>query len=142
MTVRSPAMPILVACAALAVGCGRGGTRTVPVSGSVTFAGKPVASGEIVLRDPEGRLASAAARIADGQYRMRAPVGPKRVEIIATRPAAAAARPRPGGEEPPVEMYVPERYNALSTLTADVTAAGPNQFDFALAPEESAAVPR
>lgn len=133
-------MPMLVACAALAVGCGGGGPTTVPVSGSVSFAGQPVASGEIVLRDPGGRLASAAARIVDGQYRMRAPVGPKRVEIIATRPAAGAARPRPGGEEPPVEMYVPERYNALSTLTADVTAAGPNQCDFALAPDESAAV--
>ena len=42
-------------------------------------------------------------------------------------------KPAESGELPPTEeLYVPDRYNSRSTLTAAVTTAGPNTFDFEL----------
>lgn len=136
-----PAMPMprLVAVitilvgAAMAAGCGRSGPALVPVSGSVTFDGRAVESGEIVFRAADEAVASSAGTIRDGRYETRTPVGRKRVEIIATRRAAPKAeKPGGSGESPPAEMYVPDRYNSKSELTAEVTVAGPNQFDFDL----------
>ena len=113
--------------------CRRSGPVLVPVSGTVTFDGGPVEEGEIVFRAADGAVASGAARIAAGRYEGRAPLGAKRVEIIAVRrKAATAAKAGDSGESAPAEMFVPDRYNAQSTLTAEVTAAGPNTFDFAL----------
>jgi hypothetical protein len=113
-------------------GCGSGGPRTVSVTGSVTSAGGvPVAEGEIVFRAAEGAMASWAGPIAAGRYAVRATVGPKRVEIIAVRPTSGA-QPQASGEGVPNEMYIPARYNLQSELTAEITAAGPNVFDFQL----------
>lgn len=121
------------AAASLAVaGCGGRGLALVPVTGCVSFNGMPVESGEIVFRAADGAVASGAGPIAAGRYEVRAPAGAKRVEIIATRRAAAATKPGGSGESAPAEMYVPNRYNAKSTLTAEITAAGPNTFDFEL----------
>jgi len=117
----------------VATGCGRSGPTLVPVSGSVTFDGQPVETGEIVFRAVDGAVTSGAGPIVAGRYAARAPVGSKRVEIIATRPArGAAAKPSISGEPTAAEMFVPDRYNAESTLTAEVTAGGPNEFDFTL----------
>jgi len=114
-------------------GCGTRGPALVPVSGSVTFDGAPVETGEIVFRAADGAVASHAGQIMAGRYAIRSTAGPKRVEIIATRPPATVVQnPGGSGESTPAEMYVPDRYNARSTLTADVTASGPNRFDFEL----------
>jgi hypothetical protein len=115
----------------LSAGCGRSGPATVPVSGSVTFSGQPVAEGEIQFRSADGAAASWAGPITGGRYEIRSTVGPKRVEIIATRPKAGA-KPKPSGEDVVNEMYIPDRYNLESELTAEVTEAGPNTFDFRL----------
>jgi len=129
----------LAAVCAVLAGCGRGGPLLVPVSGRVTFDGRPVESGEILFRAADGAVASHAGPIVAGRYETRVPAGPKRVEIIATRRAAKVAeKPGGGGESPPAEMYVPDRYNAASTLTAEVTADGPNEFDFTLAGDRHA----
>ena len=124
------AAPLLCCLAALA-GCGPGGPKTVPVSGSVTFAGQPVADGEIAFRSADGATASWAGRIVAGRYAIRSTVGPKRVEIIAVRPKPGA-KPKASGEGVINEMYIPDRFNLESELKADVTAAGPNEFDFKL----------
>ena len=117
----------------LLAGCGPSGPTTVPVSGSVSFAGQPVAEGEIQFRSADGTSASWAGPIEGGRYALRSTVGPKRVEIIAVRPKPGA-KPKPSGEQVVNEMYIPARYNLESELTAEVTEAGPNQFDFSLQP--------
>ena len=124
------AAPLLCCLAALS-GCGPGGPKTVPVSGSVTFAGQPVADGEIAFRSADGATASWAGRIVAGRYAIRSTVGPKRVEIIAVRPKPGA-KPKASGEGVINEMYIPDRYNLESELRAEVTTAGPNEFDFTL----------
>ena len=124
------AAPLLCCLAALS-GCGPGGPKTVPVSGSVTFAGQPVADGEIAFRSADGATASWAGRIVAGRYEIRSTVGPKRVEIIAVRPKPGA-KPKASGEGVINEMYIPDRYNLESELRAEVTTAGPNEFDFTL----------
>jgi hypothetical protein len=124
------AAPLLCCLAALS-GCGPGGPKTVPVSGSVTFAGQPVADGEIAFRSADGATASWAGRIVAGRYAIRSTVGPKRVEIIAVRPKPGA-KPKASGEGVINEMYIPDRYNLESELRAEVTTTGPNEFDFTL----------
>jgi hypothetical protein len=124
------AAPLLCCLAALS-GCGPGGPKTVPVSGTVTFAGQPVADGEIAFRSADGATASWAGRIVAGRYAIRSTVGPKRVEIIAVRPKPGA-KPKASGEGVINEMYIPDRYNLESELRAEVTTTGPNEFDFTL----------
>jgi len=102
----------------------------------VTFAGQPVAEGEIAFRSPDGTAATWAGPIVAGRYELRSTVGPKRVEIVAVRPKPGG-KPKPSGEGPVNEMYVPPRYNLESELRAEVTATGPNEFDFALEPEKA-----
>jgi hypothetical protein len=114
-------------------GCGSRGVTLVRVSGTVTFDGEPVKTGEILFRAADGAVPSHAGPIVAGRYQARVSPGTKRVEIIATRPPAKVVEnPSGSGEPTPVEMYVPDHYNARSMLTADVTAAGPNVFDFQL----------
>lgn len=122
----------LLLLAAAAAGCGRDdGMR--PVTGSVTFDGQPVESGEIIFRAVDGVEAAAAGKIAGGRYSVRATPGLKRVEITAIRQVDAP--PGPAGE-PAIgfESYIPEQYNRHSELTAEVTPRGRNTFDFDLTP--------
>jgi hypothetical protein len=124
----------LAACAlSLACGCGPAGIVTHPVSGSVTFDGQPVAEGEIIFRVPDSAQGSYAAKIHDGRYELESTAGAKRVEITAYRTVETAAAPSGEGAQNR-QMYLPAKYNEQSQLRAEVTAAGPNTFDFALTP--------
>ena len=72
--------------------------------------------------------------IKDGRYAGKAGLGMRQIEIVAvreTRPAKTAS-PAYGPPQPARENYLPERYSTKSTLTAEVTQAGPNEFDFNL----------
>ncbi len=117
---------------ALAAGCGSADGLHA-VSGTVTFDGQPVESGEIIFRPNGGTEASAAGKIVGGRYSLRAAPGPKRVEITAMRQVET---PQAASGEPALsfQSYIPEKYNRNSELTADVTARGPNGFDFDLTP--------
>src|SRR5438128_9818163 len=66
----------------LALGCGSG---TCEVTGTVTFDGQPVAHGDILLTDVEGRLGPDYGKIEDGRFVLQAKPGRKRVEIRASR---------------------------------------------------------
>ncbi len=115
-----------------ASGCGRGdGMRAV--TGTVTFDGQPVESGEIMFRSPDGTEGSAAGRITGGRYSLRSTPGVKRVEITARREIETA--PAASGE-PAIgfESYIPEKYNRQSELTVEVAQHGRNSFDFDLTP--------
>ncbi len=117
---------------ALVSGCGSADGLHA-VTGTVTFDGQPVESGEIIFRAEGGEEASAAGKIVDGRYSLRAAPGPKRVEITAMRQVET---PQAASGEPALsfQSYIPEKYNRRSELTAEVTAGGPNRFNFELTP--------
>jgi hypothetical protein len=119
-----------------AVGCRR--SDMVPVSGRVTFEGRPVPKA-IVRFLPESRPMAAAGTDDDGRYRLttRRPmdgayIGRHKVVVAPWMPKTTdtsdvTAKP----ERPDIPKIVRD---ANSTpLTVEVTAAGPNEFDFDLA---------
>lgn len=134
---------ICLALCLWATGCGGGATDDLPrraVSGTVTLDGKPLEKGaisfdpEVVPKDP----VSVGAIIEGGSYEIAAEQGPTpgtyRVSIRAGGPGEAEASedapgmpPRRAAPDP-----IPARYNARTTLRAEVTADGPNTFDFEL----------
>ena len=135
----------------LAVGCG-GPSRpaTVPVSGRVTYQGKPVPLGQIMFHPEKGRPAMGTIG-ADGSYRLTtfqtpgdgATPGRYRVTIQATRTTGGGTRPKSledelhgggwGSGKTVTEWLVPETYSRQETtpLTAEVKS-GPNTINFDL----------
>jgi hypothetical protein len=119
----------LLAIGVMLAGCQRQRTfaPTYAVRGSVTLDDKPLAEGAIAFISPEsGDLQ--AVPIKDGHYEGQARAGARRVEIRAYRPRPGPKKPL----EPPPHNYIPSRYNSETTFSADVTAEGPNVFDFDL----------
>jgi hypothetical protein len=126
------------------VGCGGGAGDNLPrqaVSGSVTLNDKPLEQGSITFSPAEpGQqgAASAGAVIKSGSYSIARTGGPTpgkyRVSIVSE--AAGAAEELPGMPPKVTDLkkraLVPEKYNVKSSLTAEVTADGPNTFDFDL----------
>ena len=84
-----------------------------------------------------GPLASStrAIPIAKGTYAGEVSPGDKKVQILATREKANPTEEDLKAKETmgmlPRESFIPEEYNARSTLTCTV-ASGENKFDFAL----------
>ncbi len=122
-------VPLVVVLATSAfVGCGESKPKLFPVSGTVTFDGRPVAEGVIYFKTVQ---TGAIERfdIEDGKFRGDAQAGERRVEICVYRQNSVMI----DGEMTDVpENIVPPHYNLQSTLTAAVTPAGPNQFTFEL----------
>jgi hypothetical protein len=108
-------------------GCG-GGEKTYKVSGTVTFDGKPVESGTISFESAAGGAGVASSGITGGKYELQSKAGKKKVQITASRPL-------PGKEKeptPPMESYIPVKYNTMTELTKEVSASAENRFDFDL----------
>ncbi|WP_143393609.1 hypothetical protein [Fimbriiglobus ruber] len=110
-----------------AAGCGDGPTR-VPVEGTVSFDGRPVADGAITFIPADNRGPTAGARIVDGRYAIpRATgigVGEYRVEIVGNRETGKTVRDPsdPSRRTTLTEQYVPEKYNRNTTLKAKIDA--------------------
>jgi hypothetical protein len=123
---------LLVAGVGLAL-CGCGGSP-VPVSGTVTFEGKPLPEGDIIFTDLEGKVAPDAGKIRDGSYSVAVKPGKKKVEIRASKPIALPpGKKGPMGEGEMWVDYIPARYNTKSELAAEVSSAS-TKHDFALKP--------
>jgi hypothetical protein len=122
------ALTTLAAC-----GCGSG-EKTCSVDGTVTLDGQPLAEGRIYfVTTKTGDLE--ILPIAGGKFEGAVKPGSRRVEIRAYRQGEPRS-PMPGmPPEAPIENYLPGRYNAQSTLNAEVKESGPNQFTFALTSE-------
>jgi hypothetical protein len=80
---------------------------------------------------PVGSKASPeSGRIANGLYRLESKAGKMTVHVLSTRLT---------GKMDPVmgtaieEMFIPQRYNSKSELTAEVVADKANSVDFSLA---------
>ncbi len=112
-------------------GCGPTGPETYDVSGTVALDGEPVESGNIVFRDVAGKDKSYGGKVTNGQFSFESSPGEKKVEITAMREVPGEVdTSNPGEEAPVLEQYIPEQYNAESTLTVEVTGA--EKFDFDL----------
>jgi hypothetical protein len=133
----------------LLAGCGPSRPTTVPVSGRVTWQGKPVVEGRITFYPTAGRPATAAIG-PDGVYHLRTfeandgAVPGKHCVTIEAKHVSRPKQPKsieqemregfaPDDREPKVEWLVPEKYSQQSTspLTAEVTGER-KSIDFAL----------
>lgn len=110
----------------LTLGCA---SRERKVTGAVTWDGQPLKDGTINLIPLDPTIPAVSAKIVNGAYEVLALPGMKKVEIYASR-SVGEFLPHMGMAAQ--EMYIPEEYNARSTLTADVSATGDNQFSFEL----------
>lgn len=111
-----------VALFALA-GCGAS-SNTIKVEGAVTFDGQPVEKGEIIFTPANDAGQSAASKIENGKYQCQVPPGTHKVRITAYREVPGQVdRSNPGVEVPVVEMYIPDQYNAKSTLEVTVNSS-------------------
>jgi hypothetical protein len=140
-------LSVTVMLCLMSSGCGSSRPETAPVSGRVTYQGRPVPSGRIAFQPEEGRLAIGAID-SDGHFSLTtfkpgdgALLGKHRVTIEATRLSGGDPLPknrqeelRVGGGVPPVvEQLVPEKYSRLETtpLKAEVSR-GSNTVNFDL----------
>ena len=133
-----PLLGLLCACAVVAgpAGCTGGGAKRYAASGEVKWRGQPLDHGGITFLPEDPSLgASGGAMIKDGRYNVPARdgllPGRYRVMINSADPSKAPdpdALPGPSGPLP--KDRVKPKYNAQTVLTADVTAEGPNVFNF------------
>lgn len=120
---------LLLGWMVLACGCGPAGPRTYPVSGTVTFDGKPVTQGDILFIPSDRSLGPEGGRIVDGKFAMRSKEGKCQVEITAVE--VGPNTPRVDGV-PVIINYIPARYNTQSELSVEVAPSDENSFEFRL----------
>jgi hypothetical protein len=136
-----PLWPLLAGVLLLGAwsGCGPGNPLgRKAISGKVTLDDKPLEQGTISFEPLAKKGVSAGAVISAGSYSIAAekglPPGKYRVRINASQggeKAAGTAPPGPTTAAAPKSL-IPPKYNTQSDLSAEVTEAGPNQFDFPL----------
>lgn len=124
---------------ALFGGCGGAGDDLPrqEVSGSVILQGEPLSEGMIQLRPETNQGTFASAAIKDGKYaipRHEGPVAGGYRVIITSPPKSTGASDDggPGKAPPSPPDRVPKKYNASSTLNAEVKVGQPNTFNFDL----------
>ena len=127
---RAASLALCFACmaAAAVVGCGRGSSDRVVVTGTVTYRGEPLPSGRIHFVPAEGTKApQSGAEIVDGKYTVDAkggvPHGTHKIRITAQR-----VDPRYAGigdsvpndfqdvGGPPMQQYLPDKSNVRTEL--------------------------
>lgn len=101
------------------------------VSGTVTLEGQPLEKGSIVFDPADNKGTPVQGGIENGKFEFEAPAGDKKVSISAVR--ETGEKDQYGSAIS--ESIVPAKYNADTTLTAKVTEAGPNTYEFKLEKE-------
>ena len=112
----------------------KGAAPAAPVKGTVNMDGKPVPKGDIsfgVLGVPPKVM-----QITDGTYSGEAPIGQNQVEVF----IYVEGPPNPRYPDVPTKTNItPDTYwGPRTTLSANVTKAGPNEFKFDLTSKGSA----
>jgi hypothetical protein len=141
MGTRLLACLMLMPASAASFSAGCGGAQDdlprQPVAGTVKLQGEPLKSGLIQFQpaSPDASTAGGAG-IVDGQYSISRAEGlvPGTYQVSITSAAAAAptAGALPGDSAPPAKEPIPAKYNARTTLKAEVKADAPNKFDYDL----------
>lgn len=136
-SVRIEGWMLAAACLLVVLGCNAGSER-IPISGTVTFQGKPISLGKITLRAIEGTRAPACGgTIQDGKYvidtRGGVPPGTYLVIIEAVAKVGEAQIEVPGASTDQMVQYIPHKYNENSELKLVVgPESGPIEKDFEL----------
>jgi hypothetical protein len=129
----------LIALALLGL-CGCGDKRAgIPLSGSVTFDGVPVETGQIVF-EPQGAGAMTLTQISNGTYQLpterSAQPGKYLIRITADRATGRIRQADPRSQEDQatevLEQFIPVKYNTRSELFLELTDQSPDKHDFAL----------
>ncbi|MFL5331380.1 MAG: carboxypeptidase-like regulatory domain-containing protein [Gemmataceae bacterium] len=128
----------VVLLAALGSGCG--GSNRFGVSGTVTLNGQPLTNATIQFFRVGETAPAGGAVVTDGKYELPAhpglPPGSYTVSISSpTGTGGGSLTANPGAGSTPATGYkdrVPAKYNTDTELRAEVTANGPNKFDFNL----------
>ncbi len=109
-------------------GSGSTAVQVVPVSGTVTLEDEPLTDGFLYFKTIEtGALER--LEITRGRFQGNVQVGKRRVEICANRPRTVVID---GANVEVPDNIIHPSFNIESTLTAEVTPEGPNQFTFAV----------
>ncbi len=119
-SVRIGAWLAAAVCLGALPGCDTG-PEMIPISGTVTFQGKPIPLGKITLRAIEGTRAPACGgTIQDGKYvidtRGGVPPGTYLVIIEAVAKVGQAQVEVPGASTDQMVQYIPPKYNENSEL--------------------------
>jgi hypothetical protein len=126
---------------ALFSGCGSSGPTRFEVTGQVIFDGQPVHDGVIRFLPQDGQGSSDGSQILHGEYRIPREKGlfPGKYKVAITAGdglsgagdagAKAAPAKQVPGLTPGVERVPPE-WNTQTTQIVEVTADGPNKFNF------------
>jgi hypothetical protein len=135
---RTGLVAVALLLAAHVAGCDS--SNRVAVSGTVTLNGQPLTNATIQFFRVGETAPAGGAVVTDGKYELPAhpglPPGTYKVSISSpigngggsfTAAQGAASTPATGFKD-----RVPAKYNTDTELRADVTAAGPNKFDFKL----------
>lgn len=128
-------MPVLRGCLLIAlilgvVGCA-GEPKKAKVSGTVQLDSKPLASGEINFV-PTGGGPPEVLKIVNGKYQGEVGLGTRRVALYSYVDVKPAPNAGPGADAPSQKNTLPERYGRDSKEEREVTARGPNTFNFEL----------
>jgi hypothetical protein len=114
-------------------GCGSRNGLT-EIGGAASYDGQPIRSGTINFLPADGNSPTAAGVITDGKYALKVAPGKKKVQIEAFK-IVGRRHLHPNDSKSPMvdvqEQILPERYNAKSELTCEVTS-GVRVYDFAL----------
>ncbi len=105
-------------------GCGPVSNQ-VPISGTVSYDGQPVAEGTITFMPVSGVGQTTGAQVIDGAYSTSVSPGEQAVQITATKTTTKA---NPTAEEvdrgltSETEQYIPAKYNRVSELRVTITS--------------------
>jgi hypothetical protein len=127
--------PVLLTFAFLA-GCGEEEPAGKPVSGHVTFHGKPLDHGSIQFTPAAEQGTMSGGMIKDGHYQVSAEHGLKPglydVRISSKEGGPPPSDDLPGEVKDPPKERIPAQYNSRTTLKAEVKESGENKFDFTI----------
>jgi len=125
---------------AIASGCGRGNPLgRLPISGTVTFEGRPLDKGVIEFSPcKEVGTVGTGARIDNGRYAIPTlkglPPGEYRVRIFSPKDAKMVAKsagaPGPAAAAGYGIERIPPKYNTRTNIIVTIGAKGPMVFDF------------
>jgi hypothetical protein len=123
----------------LLAGCGGDPNGPRAVSGTVRFKGEPLDQGRIHFAPVEKGPTESGATIENGRYQIPKTSGlvpgTYKVSIFSydRRGAKVASEEIPGDPgNTQFKERIPAKYNAKTTLTAEVTRDGANVFDFTI----------
>jgi hypothetical protein len=110
-------------------GCDRG-PKTHEIAGRVVFQGTPISEGDVFFVQ-EGSGTQFAGKIRDGRYSLSVGEGTHAVKIRASKKMPLPAGKKGAmGETEADQDFIPEQYNAKTTLKESVV--GPREINFDL----------